>query len=229
MITLFLIGLAVMMNTVYILIFVFNAIKTMFKIPQLKHDLALESNMVIGIAYFNNLSFVLLVINDLLYATKMIEIFSEKFRQLLSIMIGTSNIYGIGQFLVLTRFAWILVTIHKLQTDSMAFITVFIGVAVPTAMTILSLSNEYPNIPSEFTSFWPSAYSSFMIYLGLEDLAEFEPHKSISIASIQMATAFASLIIVNLMIAVFSNSTSYIMEHIAILGTIEKLYLLACS
>ena len=38
-----------------------------------------------------------------------------------------------------------------------------------------------------------------------------------------MTLAFASLIIVNFMIAVFSNSTSYVMQNFLVQGTIQKL------
>ena len=113
------------------------------KVVVYRNNLALQNGMFLTHIYVNNLAFLVLLIIDLLCTSQITtSICSETFRQFLCILIGISCPFGILQFLVLTKFGWILITIHKLQAHTFAFMVFFTSFAIPTAVTSISLLNN---------------------------------------------------------------------------------------
>jgi hypothetical protein len=175
----------------------------------------------------NNLCFALLIISDLTEASTGKALLSENLRVFLFMSVAFIGVYFISHFLILTKVCGVLlITMNRLMLDLVPFAVFYFFLLPGTAMTLRYLAFIYPNVTNDFDTFLSTMYSSFMMHLGKKDLEPFNPYKNSPIALQQSLVAMASMVIINFMIAVFSNSVSEVMQNIDLHTLIHKLSLI---
>lgn len=174
------------------------------------------------------ITFLLLFINEMFAYSCREPFLGVVFEHILYIYIMAFSIFSILMFCQLSEsFGWFVVVIQRLTLDMYPFLVIIMFLAFPIAIVHLRYATMYPNLgQGEFRSLAASLYSTFLIFIGQSEYSSYKPTYYLVFGIIQLFSILLSLLCLNFLIAIFSDTVARVMRNRHKMCTVQKIFVL---
>ena len=139
--------------------------------------------------------------------------------------VWTASIWSVLYFLQLIPFmGYFIINIQSMIVDLLRFFILFLLILVPFAFSFHRIARDNQECDERFTSIPRSMYTTFTIMLNMVDFSNYPRGYLVTNALIHLVFVFlVAILLVNFLIALFSQTVSDVREHCDAIIAIQKL------
>ena len=118
------------------------------------------------------------------------------------------------------------ITTQRMVEDIIKFMVLFIAFLIPfyVCFTRLVIQNIRGECPKGFQSYFQMAYSTFTILFNMVNFSQFDLDNPEGIYTFHIIFIFlTAILLLNLLIAIFTNTAGYVIQHKDIIQTVQNL------
>ena len=155
---------------------------------------------------------------------------SWQFTNYLSMLTSTNLVWSMLFFLQLSPFfGYFIIAVQSMMMDLLKFSLIFVAFAYPYSETFARLVNQgkTDNCPQEFSNPMTSVYSTFTIMINMVNFHSYDVADKTALYLLHAIYVFmVSILLLNFLVALFSNSVSHVQENKEVFGAIQWLSVL---
>ena len=155
---------------------------------------------------------------------------SWQFTNYLYVLTSMNLVWSMLFFLQLSPFfGYFIIAVQSMMMDLMKFALIFVAFAYPYSETFARLVNQgkTDNCPQEFSDPMTSFYSTFTVMVNMVDFHSYDVADKTVLYLLHVIYVFTvPILLLNFLVALFSNSVSHVQENKDVFGAIQWLSVL---